>query len=458
MKKTLPSVLIRRFDGWGVAIFLLTCSAILWRRGYRWGDDDWFLDMVRRLHFDEFLMHRYMTWSPRISIEALIALTIECLWLWRLMVGLTLAVWLWACTKLVTAGSQRSILPLLCLGFFLLDPMVLHWAVWWVTGSYNYLLPAVAALVALMPFIHPPAGRAIFLISIPAALFACFHEQVILLLLGFQLLLLGWLHKNKQLTTLHILQLMLCFLVLFVVLLSPGNKIRYQAELVYMPGFKSLGLIKKLVQGVENFLGHIFLAGNQLVWMWALMLSWLVQQLPVKKNVRLQAGGLLFILTMILLSPWIALYWPDTFFGAGANWLINTSALMPTAKEFFSYSLLDPGNLVGLSYWGRLIFYALIFLSMAFVSYQCLCQASLVRALFSIVMLLAAMLVSAMVGLSPTLYASGQRIFLFSDFLILLVCCILYQAAPVDKTWPWWFWSLVILLAGRGVWLSWVGA
>jgi hypothetical protein len=113
---------------------------------------------------------------------------------------------------------------------------------------------------------------------------------------------------------------------------------------------------------------------------------------------------------------------------------------------------------VGLSYWGRLIFYALIFLSMAFVSYQCLCQASLVRALFSIVMLLAAMLVSAMVGLSPTLYASGQRIFLFSDFLILLVCCILYQAAPVDKTWPWWFWSLVILLAGRGVWLSWVGA
>lgn len=442
----------RRRDMAIVALFMALCAWILWRRGYRWGDDDWFLGMVRTKHLSEFLVHRYTEWSSRISIEAAIALTIEHLWLWRFLNWLMVLCMVWLVAKLLPSGGQRSVLPLFCAGFFLFDPQVLYWSIWWVTGSFNYFWPAVLAMLAMLPFLWPEAGRRVFWFSIPAVLFAGFHEQVVLLLLGLQLVLAGWLWRQKRLTELHLLQMALCGVLLLVVLWSPGSRLRFQAALVVMPGFERLALWERLVQGLDNFLGHIFFVGNGVTWLWVVMLTWLVWQLPLARVVRVLMGIVLMLYTLVLVAPWILLLWPDTWMGITASWLLHTPAYMHSAWDSLTYSLLDPANKVGVAYWARMGLFTMAVWILTYATYACLRQTSSGRACLAVVMVVASVLTSAVVGLSPTVYLSGQRVFLFSDLLLLLVCCMLYQAAPAEKAWPRWLWGVVALLAGHGVW------
>ena len=443
----------RNTDVAAIAIFLLVCAVILWHRGYRWGDDDWFLEWVRNESFHGFLVRRYAEWSSRTGIEAVIALTIEHLWLWRLLNGLVLGGMLWVVTLYFPAVHGRSVIPLWCAGFFLLDPQMLHWTVWWVTGSYNYFWPAVAALLALLPFFRPGLGKWFFLLAIPAAVFAGFNEQVVLLMLGFQLVLGLVLWRDGRLTGWHWVQLVLCLLVLVFVLASPGVKLRYVVELRWMPGFESLGLGAKLVQGLDNYFSHVFVASNVLTGVWLLMLAWLVPRLEVGSVARYIVLAVLGVYVLALLAPWVTTLFPHGAANgsAWARWLTHTPAYMPDARVSFSYSLLDAGNRFGFAYWGRFTLYAGVWCSAIFLTFLCLRTVSIQRALLAVVMMAAAALAATIVGLSPTIYGSGARVFLFGDFLLLLVCCMLYQAAPRAANWPLWFSGVVCVLAINGV-------
>lgn len=428
---------------------------VSWHRNYRWGDDDWFLEMVRNESLYRFLTRRYLEWSSRTGIEAAIALTIEYLWLWRLLNGLALASMVWGVANYLPPIRGRYVVLLWCTGFFLIDPQVLFWSVWWVTGSYNYLWPAAAAMFALLPFVRPALSARFFLFTLPAAFFASFNEQLVLLMLGFQCIFGFDLWRNRRLLVWHVIQVGLCLLVLLFMLASPGVKVRYLAELRWMPGFESLHIGTKLVQGLDHFLNHAFVVGNSLTGIWLVMLAWLVHKQQVNGAARRLVTAVLLAYVMTLAAPWVRTIWPDASAGnVWARWLTDTSAYMPNALAFFSYSLLNPQNLYGAAYWGRLFFLGSIWLGAVWLTYMSLRTVSCRRALVAVAGMFAAALASTVVGLSPTLYSSGVRLFLFGDLLLLLVCSMLYQVLPVGETWPRWFFCVAGALAFHGVRLS----
>ena len=433
-------------------IFLVVCAVILSFIGYRWGDDEWFLEMVRKESFRGFLTRRYLEWSARSSIEGMIALTIERLWLWRLLNGFVLAGMLWLVSLYIPPRNGRNVLPLWCAGFLLMDAAVLHWTVWWITGSYNYFWPAVAALMALLPFVRPRSGGGRwFLLSMPAAWFAGFHEQTVLLMLGFMLVFGVELWRRQCLTTWHVVQFCMCLAILVFMLASPGNSVRLEVELRWFPGFETLGLKEKLFEGWANYLSHVFVISNSLTGLWLLMLAWLTVKIDAGRKMQWLMVTILCAYVLMLIAPWVRTTMPIE--GSWADWMTHTPAYMPNAREFHAYSLLDINNRHGMPYWGRLFAFSMVWFSAVYATFLCLNVDSRQRALFAAVAMVAGGLAATVVGLSPTIYGSGQRVFFFGELLQLIVCCLLFQALPPKSSWPWWFWGVVGMLSiyGAGV-------
>jgi hypothetical protein len=112
-------------------------------------DDQYFLAAINNQTISDYITHRYMTWSGRATLEAVMVLTIGHEWFWRISIPLTLL--LLACSisristdKMSIQGTFLSIILLMCI------PLSINTdTVWWVTGYYNYLLPTAMAAYAL---------------------------------------------------------------------------------------------------------------------------------------------------------------------------------------------------------------------------------------------------------------------------------------------------------------------
>ena len=154
---------------------------------------------------------------------------------------------------------------------------------------------------------------------------------------------------------------------------------------------------------------------------------------------------------LMLIAPWVRTTMPIE--GNWADWMTHTPAYMPNAREFHAYSLLDINNRHGMPYWGRLFAFSMVWFSAVYATFLCLNVDSRQRALFAAVAMVAGGLAATVVGLSPTIYGSGQRVFFFGELLQLIVCCLLFQALPPKSSWPWWFWGVVGMLSiyGAGV-------
>ncbi|WP_326536362.1 DUF6056 family protein [Pseudorhodoferax sp.] len=391
-------------------------------------DDVYYAQALLKQSLWEWGAERYATWSGRVVIDALTVLLIRHVWLWRLLNVAMLALLLWVIAAHLRRERDLRLLLGLVLGFLLLDRVMVAESVWWMTGSFNYLWPAALGGFALLPFARPELPARVFWLSVPAAVYASFQEQTLALLLAFQCIL-GWrLVQQRLLRPWHGLQFAATLVCAAVLLRSPGAVRRYNAIMeLWFPEYGLLNPAERLFSGLQLGLGHGL--GGGAGWLVVLLLASLLCW-----SVWRRAGVSLFLRAVAVL-PVLVLLGPPVFQFLYPSVIVANTHVdpMPSIAAWTRYSAAT-GGLDFPNFWiGNPVHRATPWLY-AVVGSMLLTALALACALWSVfggqrggrwpgvlavLVWFAALASTVVVGLTPSLYMSTQRIYYLQDLLTL---------------------------------------
>ena len=218
-------------------------------------DDAYFADALDRQTLVDFLVDRYLHWSGRWPIDALAALLLDHMWIWRI-VNVCMVLVLCACVARLGFGERMRPLAGTACAFVLLWCMpspVLRDAAWWVSGSFNYLWPTAMGIAALVPlFDRRERGRMAWAGFVLAGSFGAYHEQVAVALLGIGLPRAAWLWRTKRLHRGDVVLLAAIAVNAAVNLFAPGLQWRFHQEIPRMyPTYLQLTPWDKALLGID---------------------------------------------------------------------------------------------------------------------------------------------------------------------------------------------------------------
>ena len=367
---------------------------------------------------------RYATWSARVVIDAVTVLVIPHAWLWRLLNAALLALLFWSIAALLGASRNLCLLLGMVAAFFLLDSAMVAESVWWMTGSFNYLWPAALGALSMLPFARPEQPTRIFLLTIPAVAYAAFHEQAVLLLIAFQCILGVHLVQQRRWQWGHVLQIGVTLCCAAVMLSSPGARRRYAVVIEHwLPDYGRLSLPERLFSGLQLALGHAFAgAGWLLVLLLVCMLCW---------GVLARRGAMLG--RVVTLVPLAALLAPRVFGHLYPAVIASDVTHGPSIRSWLAYAgsaggarytefwIGDPVNAAAPGVYGIAALMAALAIAVAmalWMAFDGRRSGHRWPAAWAVLVWLAALASTVAVGLSPSLYASSQRIYFTQDMLV----------------------------------------
>ena len=351
----------------------------------------------------EILAHRYETWSSRMVIEAVLIPLVHCPLLWKILdivIFTSLPVLL--CGLLGVTGRGRWFVT----GLVLLYPFADMASAGWIATTTNYLWPLWGVLVIGTVLKQLRCGRKVPVWEAAAALLACAYagsqEQaavLLLLLLGMEVL-----HYISEKCMKQPLLYALCgidIISLIYIFSCPGNAIRSAQEMAgRMPEFADFTFAEKLYMGLAN-VERIFIAELDPVYcVVAAVLVLLVYRKTGDYRKTLLAGIpalLLFGQAVVRVSH------PS----------LKKVFVRPEQTTHWDWHALVtymPLVFLVLSVWG--ILYAL---------WQ-LADGAWKHYLWTAFLLAGGFATGAVMGFSPTIYASANRPYLYLYFVLIYVC------------------------------------
>lgn len=398
-----------------------------------WGDDRAFAG--GEISLWDFLRVRYQTWTSRVLIEAgakLLASTSDMVW--KVLDSLILSLLVWIVADLFgmecNGTKIRSQIFFLCL-FGCLPVFTLNDA-GWIATTLNYLWPLTFGLVAMRPLKHWVRGERCPTWEYPVcpvcAVFAANAEQGAALLLGVYLLFGGYLiWKKKRFPAFYFVLLFVIAASVLFILTAPGNALRFTVEVnQWFPGYDDLGLPEKLLMGFLDSANYYVSAGGseRTNYLFALLMGILLAGIWRRRGEAEFSG-----MAVTAFIP-LAFYWGIGQFAnakiAGDGFprgghilgLFGRNRCLPTGAGTFEY-------LGWISYpWGMVLLQAGVYLGLF------LCVGLTIgflhgrsfETLLQSVILGSGLFTRVMMGLSPTIYASGERTSLYCSVAILIVC------------------------------------
>lgn len=407
---------------------------ILSRIGYSDGDDVFFYQNSRSMGFFEYLGWRYETWVGRMAGEAMVYLVFRHnIWFWRIVNALMLVLLPMGLIRLAEkaarlpeggitrwyeripvnreAGFEFSVAVAAVMGYFLMAATTLGYAAVWMNGSIFYTWSFTCGTWAMMPladlvFHTGKFRRRQLFYSIPCAIIASMSiEQMAAVLLAFEVLgvlFLFW--KERKIPWGLLLQTGVTMAAFGVLFLAPGNELRVASEVTnWMPRYNDLTVGEHLFITVQWLLSS-FANENKLflcaIWVMGLLL--LLQQKDKKGQdfVWMAAAG---IFTAAALLPF-----------AGVTVLsdmgMDIGDIMLPVEQVPVVSDLTGQNVVALVWWtaAALFTFGYLWKVSGF-------QVTLLLAY------LAGIASEAILYCSPTMYASGARVYYLTDLLYLFV-------------------------------------
>lgn len=450
------------------ALMFAGAFLVVSQSGYSDGDDAFFYQYANSMGFFEYLGWRYETWVGRMAAEALVYITFHLgLAFWRPVNALMLTLLPLGVLCLAAKAARVPVFDFFAhkgedpmangeearrawyervpacetqnyremgfgaataavAGYFLMSAMTLGYAAIWVNGSIFYTWTFTCGIWALMPFadfvfsdeepVKTKAGRfpvraggidlKKFFYAIPCAVIASMSiEQMGAVLLVFEILgvlygMLKW-HRINPLLMLQTLVTFIAFAVLFA---APGNAIRVAAEVeTWMPEYDTMSFGQHLFITVHWLLSSfanenkLFLCG---IWIVGIMLIW------QKKKRRLADWlyiGLAAVFTIAALLPYVGVTALADF---GMQYLNLTGCIeqVPVAAKLTGMMWF------AMFWWTAALIYTFVFLWKASG-----CQITLLLSY------LAGIASEGIMFFSPTMYASGARVFYLTDILYLFV-------------------------------------
>lgn len=464
---------------WGIwavwAVMFAAAFGMLCFCGYSDGDDAFFYEYTHNMGFFEYLSWRYETWVGRMTAEALVYVAFRCgLWFWRVVNALMLVLLPMGILKLAALAAKvpegslmywkesRPAVPSgdyrdmgLCAqltaaaGYLLMSVWTVGYAAVWVNGSIFYTWCFTCGVWALMPFAEylfsneePVWGKGgwhvsvegcrpwMFAFSVPCAFLASMSiEQMGAVLLTFEFLGVGYvLAKWHRLHPLLLAQACVTLAAFLALFLAPGNALRTAEEIVtWMPQYAALTFPEHLFITVQWLLSS-FANENKLF----LCAIWIAGSILLLQREEKSVGdrlliGLAAVFTVSFLLPFAGI----TVLSDMGIYLDATACVeaVPVAGR------LAPQHFAAMAWCGAALAFTLVFLFRASGS-----QMTLVFAY------LAGIASEAILFFSPTMYASGARVYYLTDILYLFVILALSFGISEKKK-RGRFYGIVLVLA-----------
>lgn len=416
------------------SVLVLFCFAVFCQIHYSDGDDAFFEEATASVSYLDYLKVRYMSWTGRLGAESLIYFVFRCggIWFWRLVnafavVALPLTIYRLAqktALKKIPAGRWVDVRGILFVmtGYLLMDVMTFGHAAVWVNGSIVYTWCALCGAIALFPAASCLAKeeRSIggfgiagyVLCSIVASLSV---EQIGLVLLIFLMAALIFRFKNKQsLDRLLLMQVCIVCVALAVSYVAPGNAVRVASEIErWMPsGYVDLSLGNRLFLTVQWLVSSLANEGRLF-----LLIVWVLGTISLwKKQRKLNVWIILSVVYSIaaLLS----------FLGASIFSSMGLEHIDPAVpvEKLPSWNSMTAIQRFAFFWWSSSLVYTVPFL-----------WKSSGKSFVLLAAFVAGILSEALMFFSPTIYASGERVYYITSLLLLFIATNMFVKLEEDK-------------------------
>ena len=411
------------------ALVALLALGVFCKINFSDGDDAIFDDMVRSMPYLEYIKMRYLTWTGRIGGETLAYLTFSLgIWFWRFanaaMVA-TVPMLILLIVKHVSPPKEPQAkesllqpirLPIIaCAGYLLMDIFTFGHGAVWVTGSVFYTWPFVCALLCIylnlrfldastiskkqLAFLFPLLFLASTSIEqIGAVLFAFFAGTIFF-----------YRREKRFIPTGFYVEAAFTVILLAIVIAAPGNSARIIEETqAWFPTFGTLPFTERAFISVQWILSSFANEGKLFfvfIWIGCLMAT------QIKKpNV---SGCLIVSLYSVFSVIALLSFGHPAFADTGISYI--DPAVRP--EVFPSIANASALNILVMVWWSAATLFTFYTLKVTLGTKGC--------ALFAI-----ALLCEAMMFFSPTLYASGERVFFVTDWLLLIIVLQLFTTIP----------------------------
>lgn len=395
-------------------------------------DDDYYRKALLDRSLVSWLTEYYTIWSGRLGIDAVTLLVIPHAWLWRILNACMLGLLLWSVAAMLHREREASTALVVIAAAVLLDPKVWRETAWWMTGSFNYLWPAALGAFACLRFVRTEWPAWQFLLTVPAAVYACFQEQSATLVVAFQAILglrLAW---TKQLRWLHAFQLAVSLGALALLALAPGSATRFAAVVLrWFPEYGMLTVPERIFCGMQLAFGRAFVLSHGLGLLFALLLLRAGFVRRTEGLVRWMAG--LPLLVLVLPAALVHALPAGAPGVEVARWMRHFLAAQAPYQDYW---IGNAANAVDVRMY---LSFAMGFGAAAAVAwslYRIFRTEGPWPASLALLVWLASLASTTVLGLSPTLYLSSNRIFLMQDLLVLGLCAALSLHAFVPAAGP----------------------
>ena len=217
-------------------------------------DDLVFSTQLKEMGAFSWIVQFYMNWSGRVVLTFLDAVLLNLpVMIWRILNASVFSLMLLMITKITEAKWMRYALLVM---IFCIPTVTLSSSSLWITGSLNYLWPAGFMMVVLyylkLVFKGKEINLEIFCFAFVSMLFACGMEQtalIVVVMTGITLIYekLTYGSNDKK----NVALLLFAFMNTIFLFSAPGNYVRSASELLqWNPSFDMLSILDKCFYGL----------------------------------------------------------------------------------------------------------------------------------------------------------------------------------------------------------------
>lgn len=394
-----------------ITAFFLFFSKIILK-----SDDGHFIGILSENGFNlfEWLEYRYESISGRTVCEFLTMMFFSINPLFnKLLFSLLWIVFVYLLMKAVSAYGQNSCeekVFICSIPFSVLITCLNSGAIWF-SGGFTYFVPFIFMIIALSPSIFEVLDVEYKkIILVPASVICAFmsssQEQASALTVTFLTVLIVILIKSKKIKIYHILPLISSAIETYLLFSAPGISKRTDMESVGYELFNLMNIFEKLLCGFSNYFAFQFLMSFFVSGLFVFLLLSTLKRLYGKNN---KFGFCVAVLWGIVCVVFNVIYT-----------IINHAVPDKGFEKSFKIGILNLSDKI------------VICAGLLFV--LCLITAIIMIAVkdfktgFAVLLCFCAGLCSSTIlGFSSSIYASGQRVFFFSEILMLVACAILFS-------------------------------
>lgn len=369
-----------------------------------------------------FMIEQYKGWNSRYFTSLAMAYIMDKnIWLWRVLNTFVLFALIIYSSKIIKILYNLDIkkYTVVLLGMFasfsLLSTRIWTQSIIWVTGSFNYLWPASALVMSLYYLLNSPLNKEKiklyqFIILLPVVMFASNTEQTALICITmYSIVILYFILKERYCDKYILILYLVAITSTLVVFLSPSIPLRYAQETkTWYPMFNDISIIGKAVYGYSYTVIHGFLLYNYPNTILLSVLLFIILKKQYNNKVHNILSLIPVFYSLIYYIGRVNTEWRD-------NLPVYNS--IEFSKRYLNNNLNEPFISVII---GSLIIIIIIYFLFK------IDWSSIERKYLALLFFAAALMSAFILSFSPTIYASGERIWFIPYTMYIIGIGILF--------------------------------